>query len=330
MNRLILKWILILIAVVTVLFTILNITSSAVENNLKAVRPAQLAPQLPPKLEAVRPAQEALQPLPENEADKYFFVIMTKSLPQHEDDRKLLREKSWLSHDWKDDEGKNISWTHVFFVGLSMDEAWTRKRTLQEHAKYGDIVIIPTLDMQTRLTFKLMKGLQHAIDHYKFTFLIVVDEDTIVNVNGLNRHLRGIVESGKESMFYGGYECGKKQVFRGGKFANSVEKWPPNTYPRFCTGTGVIYSYDTIVELCNVWDNDRQPNLDIDDTHQGVLIWMSGKIEVTEISNITRGCFPNRGDTFIVTQIQPLTTGVKLMDSFLENGIYCNTFVRGH
>ena len=253
----------------------------------------------------------------------YKFIVMTKSAPKSVGERELLRTKGWLCYDWKNDRDESISWRHYFLVGLSNDPDWPNSKLEEENEEYSDIMITPTLDKYHRLTFKLMAGMQQAISNVKFKFLVVLSEDTIVNVNGLDKYLTQIIENKKDIYFHGGALCYQRVVLRGGKFATSEDQWPHELYPQFCVGTGLIFSFDTTKELLRVWREDQQPLSGLDDVQIGFLNFYSRKIKITQIPNITHGCHKNKSDSFIITQIKPLEKGAELMDNFMKTGIYC-------
>ena len=265
-----------------------------------------------------------------NKVNVYKFIIMTKSAPSSVEARQFLRNESWLSYDWNDDRNKTISWRHFFLVGLSTETDWPRSKIEEENNASKDIIISETIDLYERLTYKLMWGLQHAIDKYKFKFLVILSEDTIVNVNGLNRYISRLIDDGRDRLFYGGPRCRDRKVLREGKWMTSNETYPANRYPTYCIGSGLIFSFDTIVELLRVWKSDRQPIHGLDDVHIGLLLHLSGKIAITDIKNITLGCKKNRSDSFILTQIKPLSKGAELMRNFSRHGVYCFQKVKKH
>ena len=262
--------------------------------------------------------------------NSYKFVIMTKSAPDKPDVRRFLRKESWLSYQWKDAKNANISWRHFFLVGLSTDNEWPRSKLENENSEFSDIIISETLDVYKFLTFKMMWGMEYAIENFDSKFLVILSEDTIVNVAGLDEYLTDLTEQGKDKFFYGGPLCHPRKVFRTGKWGTSKGLYPPNTYPNYCVGSGLIISFDTIRELLRVWNRDRQPISFIDDVHIGLLLFYSGKIEVTDIDNVTFGCQARRSDSFIVSQIKPLSLGAELMRNYKEHGYYCEEDVPPH
>ena len=268
---------------------------------------------------------DPVTPVLEEDNDmSYKFIIMTKSAPKSAENRELLRNKSWLSYEWKDEQNNDISWRHFFLLGLTLDPDWPFSRMEEENAKYGDIMVAPALDGYDRMTYKLLAGMKLAILEYKFSFLIVLSEDTIVNVKELDRYLTKLIADKKDAMFYGGALCYRRSVDRTGKWSVSKEDWSPDVYPDFCFGTGMVFSFDTVQELIRIWLENKEPVVGLDDAHIGVLVFLSlGKIKITEIGNVTYGCQKNRSDPFIVTQIQPLEKGVELMQNYMNHGIYC-------
>ena len=254
-----------------------------------------------------------------HDVKSYKFIIMTKSEPQSLKDREFLRHKSWLSYDWKDDKLHALSWRHFFLLGVSM--SWPRSEVRKENEKYGDILEAPSIDTNSRMTYKLMWGFRHAIENHKFKFLVLLDEDSVVNVHKLDRYLSRLEAEGRDKLFYGGCNCYQRSHH---KSSTSLEEWPTNRFPTYCLGTGLIFSFDAIQELLRCWDNDRQPIIGRDEVQIGLLLLMSGKIAVNRILHVTYGCEANNTDAIIITQIKPNDVGAQMMKNYMENGTYCN------
>lgn len=254
----------------------------------------------------------------------FDFMILIKSAPEHIKERTLLRKRSWLSHEWKDEKGHDIAWRHFFVVGRSMDPSADVAKVRAEEDKFGDLLVAPYLDEHTRQTYKVMWAFRHILDNFTFKFLFVIDEDVIVNVQDLYLYMMELKLSKGTTMFYGGSLCTERIPERSGVFAVSLEAWPRDIYPTFCDGSALLYSHGTIVELVRTWDHDRQPVVPMDDIHIGVLIFLSGKIGITEIPGFSQGCQKLRRDSFVIQHIQPLETGVEIIERYLKEGFYCH------
>ena len=265
----------------------------------------------------------------ENSIESYKFIVITKSAPQSIEDREFLRHKSWLSYDWKNDQHKDISWRHFFLVGLSMD--WARSEIQNENNTYGDMIEAPKIDSYRRMTYKLMWSLQYIIDNYNFKFLVVNSEDTIVNVNLLDKFFSQVEAEGNESMFYGGCKCFQRWVKRN-HFKSSTSKWiwPPRMYPNYCLGTGTIFSFDAIQELLRFWYIDHQPIARLDDVQIGINIFSSTNIPVRELATVSYGCEVNKKNASILTMIKPYELGAQLLRNYLETGTYCTSPLEAH
>ena len=265
----------------------------------------------------------------ENSIESYKFIVITKSAPQSIEDREFLRHKSWLSYDWKNDQLEDISWRHFFLVGLSMD--WARSEIQNENNTYGDMIEAPKIDSYRRMTYKLMWSLKYIIDNYNFKFLVVNSEDTIVNVNLLDKFFSQVEAEGNESMFYGGCKCFQRWVERN-HFKSSTSKWiwPPRMYPNYCLGTGTIFSFDAIQELLRFWYIDHQPIARLDDVQIGINIFSSTNIPVRELATVSYGCEVNKKNASILTMIKPYELGAQLLRNYLETGTYCTSQVEAH
>lgn len=263
-----------------------------------------------------------------NNKPKYNFIVITKSPIERAENRKFLRDESWLSYNWKDDAGNEISWVHFFLVGLN--PSFSRSIIQDENETHKDILLAPTLDVYLGQIYKVMWAQQYLLENYTFNFLVILDEDSILNVNGVNSYLNDLVTDENNVMFYGGSGCIQWPVDRHGKWKVSEEMWRPEVYPIFCDGSGVIYSSETVRELLTVWDENAQPAVGIDDQMIGILIFFSGKIPITTIANATLGCEGGRSDTFLIQQVQPLEEGAQMMQRYNNTGVYCNEDVPRH
>ena len=63
------------------------------------------------------------------------------------------------------------------------------------------MMVSETLDTYRRFTYKLMCGLRHTVDNYKFTFLVVNSEDTVVNVAGSDKYLTDLIARGRDRLY---------------------------------------------------------------------------------------------------------------------------------
>ena len=262
-------------------------------------------------------------------SESFLFILITKSAPQSKIDRDLLRTQSWLSYSWKDENLREISYRHFFLVGLTMDPESSRSKMEEENEIHGDILISQTFDTYRRLTYKLMWGLQHLIENYKFAFVVVLAEDSLVNVSGLNRYLTGLIKKGEDKNFFGGPDCKIRKIHRIGKASITKNQWPYENLPVLCVGVGLVFSKDTVEKLLRTWNNDHQPTSGLDDVQ---IAWYFFMLDtpIRKIENITIGCQKMNPDSFIVTQIKPLTKGVELMKNFMDHGVYCFENVKQH
>ena len=259
---------------------------------------------------------------------KYNFIVIIKSPAERAENRNFLRTSSWLSYNWKDNAGNDISWTHFFLVGVN--PSLSMSKVLKENKNYKDILIAPTLDEYLSQIYKLMWAQRYLFDNYFFNFLVVLDEDALLNVNGANSYLNELLAEDNDIMFYGGSACKQRPVDRNGKWKMSRDIWAMEVYPIYCDGSGIIYSFETVRELLRVWDENRQPVVGIDDAMIGVLVLLSGKISITTVTNATQGCKGGRSDTFLIQQIQPLEKGAGIMQKYNTTGIYCDEDVPAH
>ena len=264
-----------------------------------------------------------------NSIESYEFIVMTKSAPESLEDREFLRHQSWLSYDWKNDQQEDISWRHFFLVGLSMN--WARSEIQNENNTYGDIIEAPKIDSYRRMTYKLMWSFQYLIDNYNFKFLVINSEDTIVNVNMLDKFFSQVKAAGNESMFHGGCKCFPRTVMRvHPKGIQSERVWPQSLFSNYCLGTGLISSRDAIQELLRWWYIDRQPISGLDDVQIGFQLFSSTIIPIRELWTVSYGCEVDKRNASIITMIKPYELGAQLLRNYMETGTYCTSHINAH
>ena len=115
---------------------------------------------------------------------------MTATDPTHRVLRDAIRN-SWGSL------CNQLEWcSYVFIVGCTFDNA-IEEHIKEEHVKYNDVLKEPFLDTYNNLTLKSIFVLKHFVtQRVRLRYLLKVDDDSYVNILGLQRVLK---ENNQES-----------------------------------------------------------------------------------------------------------------------------------
>ena len=215
----------------------------------------------------------------------YTFIVCIITAPDHTEHRRVLRDSSWVGHDWRDNGGNPVTgWKHLFVVGRAASTL-TMQKLQAEIAEYGDIVIADEEDSYHNLVLKVMWLMQHMLDNYNFGFVIKTDDDTFININLVNRYLLGLqATAGADKMFFGGVRTGRQPVLRKGRYGVSKDLWEPDIYAPYCSGSGYVLSADTVQGLVNVYKSGVQPLFYVEDAFIGALAFHVGTIDVKNIN----------------------------------------------
>ena len=263
----------------------------------------------------------------------YTFIIFTKTTAETIEDRNVLRRKSWLSYNWSEEGLKrnysSLSWKHFFLVGISLDEE-VMKKVKQENATYGDILMSESFSFYSMQIYSIMWMFQHVVNNFNAKFLIKVDDDSIVNVNLLNEYLTKLISDRKDSYFYGGTWCIRRPVLRQGKWKVSPEIFPEDFFPTFCCGAGLIFSMETIIELLRIWKTNHQPVVGLDDAQLGIMVYTSGRINITSVSGVTLGYQTGSNNVFMILSIRPVEKAASLISNYMTTGVYSDQDVTMH
>ena len=130
---------------------------------------------------------------------------MTASNPSHKAFRDAIRS-SWGF------VCKQVEWcSYVFIVGCTFDNV-IENQIKEEHLKYNDILKEPFVDTYNNLTLKSIFALKHFVtQRVRLRYLLKVDDDSYVNILGLQKMLKeNIKETSNERSIYGYLQRGLK------------------------------------------------------------------------------------------------------------------------
>ncbi|CAL1532071.1 unnamed protein product [Lymnaea stagnalis] len=152
----------------------------------------------------------------------------------------------------------------------------TLSRNVQEAKKFKDIVMGNFTDIYRNLTKKHVVALGWALSHCpKVKYIVKVDDDVIVNVYNLARHIKQTYRTTREAVV-----CRvpkNLQVHRSkvSKWSVSMEEYPFRAYPPYCLGLGIFMTRDVALRLYET-TRDVRPFW-IDDVYMtGLVAWKAG------------------------------------------------------
>ncbi|CAC5418726.1 B3GALT1 [Mytilus coruscus] len=181
-----------------------------------------------------------------NESVEILILIM--SAPSKYKERNVIRE-TWLTYT-KNNTGKI---RHAFLLG----ESHLNIELEKEHLLTKDIIMGNFKDAYHNLTLKTVMGLQWTVkfcNNAKFIFK--TDDDMYVNIPRL---VSLIKENGDVLQTSVGGRCfasrRPNRDKRSKKWYTSLEMYPQNSYPGFCSGTGYITSFNVISKVVNISRN---------------------------------------------------------------------------
>ncbi|XP_052801841.1 beta-1,3-galactosyltransferase 1-like [Mya arenaria] len=139
----------------------------------------------------------------------------------------------------------------VFVVGRSRNELLNRY-ILEESDVNRDILIVPFYDVYSNLTYKTMFALQWSKRYCngKIKFFMKTDDDMFVSVRRLTAYLNN---APKKRLFIG--KCwGLAKPIRNwsSKWYVTFKQYNHTYYPKICSGTGYVMSYDVALSVVQI------------------------------------------------------------------------------
>ncbi|XP_015755185.1 PREDICTED: beta-1,3-galactosyltransferase 1-like [Acropora digitifera] len=197
------------------------------------VREIATLPPYPPSFEG---KAKFLSPPSSFQEKTFLFIVITTSARNFEA-RKAIRS-SW-GH-----RATNPSFQIVFVVGC--DEV-NDERVEEEAGIYGDILRGNFLDLyaQNELhTVKALLGLKWAISMGNSEYILKVNADSFVNVQGTIKWLRSLEENLERKDLYAGYCHRRVAVVRNSQSPYFIpdDQWSAVSLPDYSSGTGVVLS----------------------------------------------------------------------------------------
>lgn len=173
------------------------------------------------------------------------LLIMIVSAPPNIKARRAIRQ-TWLTTQQREIQGRFV----IGVGGLSPSNKQELEKELRDN---GDLILLDIEDTYERLTFKVLKMIEHAYNHSPGSrFLMKCDDDTFVNTPLLAQE---IVESAySQPRVYWGFFDGRAPVQKKGKWSE-VSYQICDRYVPYALGGGYIISWKVVEFLARSADD---------------------------------------------------------------------------
>ncbi|XP_052773515.1 beta-1,3-galactosyltransferase 1-like [Mya arenaria] len=163
----------------------------------------------------------------------------------------------------------------VFVVGRSRNKLLNRY-ILEESDVNRDILIVPSYDVYSNLTFKTMFALQWSKMYCngKVKFLMKTDDDMFVSVTRLTAYLNN---APKQRLFIGICWGPAKPIRnKSSKWYVTWKQYNHTYFPKVCSGTGYVMSYDVALSVVQI--SSTVPFLYLEDVFVAICAYRQGII----------------------------------------------------
>ncbi len=157
---------------------------------------------------------------------------------------------------------KQLSMEVVFVTGKTNNR--TIHRYLQyENTRYRDILRVDYVDHFFNLTFKTMSAIQWAATNCpRVPYVLKTDDDIFINIFTLVHKLEDMRSKGDVQNIFACYVWPTSKPKRTGKYKVSLEEFPGEYYPEFCSGSAYLMTSDVIASLASVTGSIKPFKLD--------------------------------------------------------------------
>ncbi|XP_078367903.1 beta-1,3-galactosyltransferase 5-like [Oculina patagonica] len=199
----------------------------------------------------------------------YYLLILVSSAPANFERRNLIRQT------WGTDNNTAPQWKTYFLLGQTTDKEHSES-VQKENRQYADIIQAGYYEHYWNQSLKMRMGLEWAARYCNYSFLLKADDDVLVNTKDLIKFLQRKVTP-KQGLYMGKVHR-RDKVPRYGKWSVPYEEYSGTHYPDFCTGAGVVMSYDVVECLVPLFDEIKPYRMD--DVYVGMLANRSGVVAV--------------------------------------------------
>ena len=200
---------------------------------------------------------------------KYKLLIMATTTPESSTRRSNIR-RTWASN-WHN-RSDLPKWKTVFQLGQS-GNLKVRKDVEKESQRFQDMIMGNFTDTFYNLPVKVIMAFEWAFSFCQFDYLLKSDDDVFLHIPNIFQYLsRASVP--KTRLYAGNVHTGGKGNSldphrHGGKYYVSFEEYPNKTYPRYCSGGGMIFSRDVVGDMIRAHDEHKYFKLE--DGYIGML-----------------------------------------------------------
>ncbi len=230
-----------------------------------------------------------------------------------------VRRRAAIRGTWAHDyRSRVVKATAKFLIGTRNLDKDKVAAITKEQDMFGDILILEDLqDSYTNLSTKVLLGLKWANAHLKYDYLVKVDDDSYVRIEGISNALRKL---GCDSRLYWGYFMGHAYPETRGKWAE--EKWfhCPHYFP-YAMGGGYVLA-QRVVSLLMKFSHRLilYSNEDVTVASWLVLYRLTRHHDIRfDVESLSHGC--NNG--YLIAHKERVKTFYIKYTSLVRNGTLC-------
>lgn len=261
-----------------------------------------------------KPEPRIIPVVPDSCPDRpLHLAILVLSAPSASLRRTAIRG-TWV-HDYRN---RFVKVTTKFLVGTLELESQKLSSIKKEEEMFGDILILKDLkDSYANLSAKVLLGLKWANENLEFDYLVKVDDDSYVRVEGISDSLRKL---NCDQRLYWGYFMGHAYPEPKGKWAE--HKWfiCPHYLP-YAMGGGYVLSRQTVRLLMLV--SDRLILYNNEDVTVGSWLApyrLNRKHDIRfNVESLSHGC--NNG--YLISHKERVRTFYMKYTNLIRNGTLC-------
>lgn len=195
----------------------------------------------------------------------YFLLILVASAPTSLDRRTNIRLT------WGVDTFLKPRWKTAFVIAQPRSQGESDV-LLKESDMYGDILRIDYCDSYFSQTLTWQIGFEWATRYCKFSFLLRIYDDVVVNTMQMLSVLKD--PNTPHEKLYMGRVASNAMPFRSGKYGVSKAEYSGQLYPPFCPGFAIVFSADVVALFVDLFD--VVPPFKLDDVYMGMLAKKTG------------------------------------------------------
>ncbi|KAL3885846.1 hypothetical protein ACJMK2_025878 [Sinanodonta woodiana] len=185
-----------------------------------------------------------------NDSQEIDLIIFIFTTHQHQQERNAIRQ-TWLNC-------TNINKANIrysFLLGEVSDEN-IRKLVEDENKIHNDIIKEDFVDTYQNLTYKTIMAFKYAItkcSHAKF--VLKTDDDVWVNIPGLLKVLQREKMTLQTAVAGACFHGANPNRNPDSKWYASIQSYPHDSYPGFCSGTGYVTSNNVVNKIFEISKN---------------------------------------------------------------------------